>query len=99
MQESRNGNSSSIWYENQDITISGKRNSISYDKERFTSPTTYKTNVVFNRCHVTDKQAREIQRKANKSGFSVPPLKDVTSASSSMSVPKKRKLYKPDDFQ
>lgn len=52
--------------------------------------------VTFNQCHVTNKQVRNIQANT-RSGFPIPPLKELNKQNSK-TVPKKRKLFNPDDY-
>lgn len=54
-----------------------------------------KTNVVFNQCHVSKKHAKYIQAGNSRNGFPIPPLKQLNQTKP---VPKKRKLFNPDDL-
>lgn len=53
--------------------------------------------IAFNQCHVTNKQVRSIQANT-RGGFPIPPLTELKQQSSK-TLPKKRKLFNPDDYE
>lgn len=71
---------------------------VDYDKERLVNPIVFKTNVSFNQCHVTEKQTKNMKRSSNKSGFPLPPLKELDQTSPKTTA-KKRKLLNPNDLR
>lgn len=72
-------------------------NAVKFDNRAPCISPTFKMNGSFNQCHVTDKQARNIQRPGNVAGFPIPPLKPLGQGTVK-SVPKKRKLFDPDNL-
>lgn len=82
---------------NQNKIHSSSASTITYEKDRFANPIAYKTNVVFNQCYMTEKQATNIKRQCNRSGTPIPPLIQVDQFSPA--PPRKRKLFNPDDLR
>lgn len=71
---------------------------ITFEKrDHYVNPVAFETNVAFNQCHVTEKQGKKMHKSATRSGFPIPPLKELGEPSGKTTA-KKRRLFNPDNL-